>query len=234
MLQRRASRWHNPDASGRTYYLSPGQAPPREVELPEDILAAVNGSETGAVLFWSLAESHLVLPPFPVEAAATYDGWNTGPLHSLLHRPRSVLVLLLRLGRYSIGVFEGDRLVQSKTGTRFVKGRHRKGGSSSARFARHREGQARELFDKACEILVKQVELYPGRPDHFFLGGDRLTLVAFVKRCPYLERLSSIRLHRILKVGEPSLKVLQAVPREVYMSQLYSFGPEPAGFPARG
>jgi len=193
----------------------------------------VNSSETGAVLFWSLAESHLLLPPFPVEAAAAYNGWNTVPLHSLLYRPRSVLVLLLRLGRYSIGVFEGDRLVQSKTGTRFVKGRHRKGGSSSARFARHREGQARALFDKACELLVEQVELYPGRPDHFFLGGDRLTLVAFEKRCPYLERLSSIRLHRILKVGEPSLKVLQAVPREVYMSQLYSFGPEVAGFTAR-
>ncbi len=233
MLQRMASRWHNPDAGGRTYYLSPGQAPPSGVELPEDILTAVSGSETGAVLFWSLAESHLVLPPFPVEAAATFSGWNIGPLHSLLYRPRSVLVLLLRMGRYSMGVFQGGRLVQSKTGTRFVKGRHRKGGSSSARFARHREGQARALFDKACERLEEQVESFPERLDHFFLGGDRLTLVGFEKRCPYLERLSGIRLYRILKVGEPSLKVLQAVAREIYKSQLYSFGPEVVGFPAR-
>ncbi len=228
-LRRLAAQWHDPGRSGHTYYLLPGDAPPREIEMPEDIGAMVQGSDTGAILFWSLGEANLVLPPFPVQASASYQGWCTGPLQSLLDRSRFILVLLLRLGRYAVGVFDGEGLVLSKTGTRFVKGRHRKGGSSSARFARHREEQARALFDKACEILRGIVEAYPGHLDHFVLGGDRLTLLALEKRCTYLKQLNAIRLRRILEVGEPSLNALRAIPRQVYMSQVITFSPEATG-----
>ena len=183
-------------------------------------------SGTGAILFWGLGEANLVLPPFPVQTSASFQGWNAGPLQGLLDRPRFILVLLLRLGRYAVGVFDGEGLVLSKTGTRFVKGRHRKGGSSSSRFARRREEQARALFDKACEILRGIVDTYPGRLDHFVLGGDRLTLLAFEKRCTYLKQLNAIRLQRILEVGEPSLNALRAIPHQVYMSRVITFSPE--------
>ena len=225
-LRSLASRWHRMGESGHTYYLPPGQVPPKEVPLPEEVSALLELSDTGAVLFWSLAEAHLLLPPFPVERAADFPGWQDGPLHSILDRPRRILVLLLRLGGYSVGVFDGGQLVSSKTGSPFVKGRHRKGGSSSGRFARRREGQARNLFDKACEALRGQVEGYEGQLDNFVLGGDRLTLLAFEKRCPLLQTLSSIRLRRLLDVPDPRLNVLKATPRLIYTSRLITFTPE--------
>lgn len=228
-LRRLAAQWHDPGRGGHTYCLLPGETLPEEATVPEDIATAMKESGTGSILFWSLGDARLVLPPFPVQKSAIYQGWHAGALESLLDRSRFVLVLLLRMGRYSVGVFDGERLVLSKTGTRFVKGRHRKGGSSSARFARRREEQARALFDKACEVLRQIVETNPTHLDHFVLGGDRLTLLALEKRCTYLKQLNAIRIRRILNVEDPSLNVLKAVPRQLYMSRVTTFSPEATG-----
>ena len=220
-----AGAWHDPARSGRTLCLPPGAVPPDDAALDESLATAVRESGTGAVLFWSAGEAHAVLPPFPVETAAEFDGWDAGPLLALLDRPRAILVLLLRLSGYAIGVFEGERLAQSKVGSRFVKGRHKKGGSSAGRFARRREGQARALMDKAAETFQEQAETYDGAFDHLLLGGDRLTLLAFQKRCPYLQRLESIRLPRILNIDDPKLETLRSLPRLIYTSRVISSGP---------
>ena len=129
-----------------------------------------------------------MIPPFPVERAIEREGWHTGPLLSHLDRPRTVAVLLLRLGGFAVGIFEGQRLTVSKVGSPFVKGRHKKGGSSSGRFARRREGQARMLYDKACETLREKIEPALSSIEHFAVGGDRLTLTDFEKRCPFVQR----------------------------------------------
>ncbi|MDE2861092.1 MAG: Vms1/Ankzf1 family peptidyl-tRNA hydrolase [Chloroflexota bacterium] len=220
-----AAAWHNPTRSGRTYYLPPGAALPHDAALDDSLAAAITNSGTGAVMFWSADDVHAVLPPFPVEAAAEFDGWDTGPLMTLLDRHRTVLVLLLRLSGFAVGVFEGERLVQSKIGSRFVKARHKKGGSSSGRFARRREGQARALMDKAAETFQAQAEVYDGSFDHLLLGGDRMTLLAFRKRCTYLERLESIRLPRVLNVDDPKLETLRTLPRLIYTSRVVSSNP---------
>lgn len=225
-LRRAAARLHDLDRSGRTYCLPPGRVP--DLPLPAAVHALIKGSDTGAVLFWSLAEARLVLPPFPVERESIADSWHAGPLQSLLDRPRTVLVVLLRLGGFAIGVFEGVRLATSKVGSPFVKGRHRAGGSSSARFARRREGQARVLFDKACDTLREQVEAYGHPIEYIVLGGDRMTLQAFEKRCPHLQQVRATRLHRVLDVPDPRLNVLKDSLRLVYSSQVVTFTPCPA------
>ena len=221
-LRRMAARWHDAEHSGHTFCLTPGKVP-EALLLAEDVQALIRGSDTGAFLFWSLGGSHLVLPPFAVEREADHAGWHAGTLQSLLDRPRSILVLLLRLGGFAVGIFEGERLASSKVGSPFVKGRHRKGGSSSGRFARRREGQARALFDKACETLRGQLEGYERPLEGFIQGGDRLTLQAFEKRCPYPRRLSSVRLRRTLDVPDPRLRVLKETPRLIYTSRVASF-----------
>ena len=165
------AEWHDPARAGRTLCLPPGASTPDDAVLDEALANDVRESGTGAILFWSTDETHAVLPPFPVEAAAERDGWDTGLLLDLLDRPRTILALLLRLGGYAVGIYEGERLAQSKVGSRFVKGRHKKGGSSSGRFARRREGQARELMDKAAEVFREQAEAYGGPFDHLVLGG---------------------------------------------------------------
>ena len=69
-------------------------------------------------------------------------------------------VVLLRLGWFSVAIFKGTDLVVSKTDSRFVKGRHKKGGSSQRRFERTREGQSRKLFDKVCDTVGNVIEPY--------------------------------------------------------------------------
>ncbi len=224
-LRSLVAEWHDPARAGHTLCLPPGASTPDDAVLDKALADEVRESGTGAILFWSADETHAVLPPFPVSAASERDGWDIGPLLDLLDRPRTILVLLLRLGGYAVGVYEGERMTQSKVGTRFVKGRHKKGGSSSGRFARRREGQARELMDKAAEVFQEQAEAYGGPFDHLVLGGDRMTLLAFQKRCPYLEKLESIRLPRILNVDEPRLETLRSLPRMLYTSRVISASP---------
>ncbi len=224
-MRRHAARWHDTKMSGRTYCLTPGQALPGNVSLPDALGKLIGDCQTGAFLFWSAAQAHLVVPPFPVSRSAEYDGWHAGPLQSLLDRPRTIAVLLLRLGGMAAGVFEGERLIASKVGTRFVKGRHKKGGSSAGRFARRREGQARALFDKACDTFREVVEPHRSRLEHVILGGDRHTLQDFEKRCPHLATYAPIRLRRVLNVPDPRLKVLESVSRLLYASQVATFRP---------
>jgi peptide subunit release factor 1 (eRF1) len=162
----------------------------------------------------------VVQPPFPVAEARVQAGYDPLPLRSLLSQPRGVGVVLLRLGRYAVGVFEGERLVDSKTGQRFVKGRHKAGGTSQQRFARGREKQAREMFDKACEVVRARFEPVERDLDHIFLGGDRHTLGAFLKRCPYLRRLEDRTMKRLLPVARPGREALEAMPREIFKSQV--------------
>ena len=88
-------------------------------------------------------------PSFGLAHSGTDDAVVLEPLFEALAADHVVAALLVRLGGYAVGVFEGERLVASKVGTRFVKGRHKKGGSSQARFRRRREEQARALVE-AC------------------------------------------------------------------------------------
>ena len=103
----------------------------------------------------------------------SYDSIAVEPLLEELFRDRVVAAVLVRLGGFAVGVFEGERLVASKVGSRFVKGRHKKGGSSSGRFRRRREEQARALIDAAAETAVRVLEPWRPKIEHVALGGDR-------------------------------------------------------------
>jgi len=207
-------------------HLPPGQEPaPAQTGWLRDIeaLASEIVSETGAVFFWSDERRLVVLPPFPLPEALCRAGCDALPLRLLLARPRKVGVVLLRLGRYAVGVFEGERLVDSKSGHRFVKGRHKAGGQSQTRFARIREKQAREMFEKACEEVRARFEPLERELDHVFLGGERHTLGAFLKRCPYLRRLADRTMGRLLPVARPGQEALEAVSQEIWKSQVLVF-----------
>ena len=71
-------------------------------------------------------------------------------------RPRTVGVLLVRLGGYAAGVFTGypPVLGAAKVGSRLVHGRSAAGGWSQHRFARRREKQANEALSAAADAAV--------------------------------------------------------------------------------
>lgn len=223
-------------SAGATAYVVAGAA------LPEALLAGIDGddadrlreaasaSDTGAVLFVTDGCATLIVPPFPVEAPAVRDGIDTAPLRGLLARPRAIGVFLLRLGGYSCGFFRGDALIDSKTGRRFVKNRHRKGGQSQRRFDRIREKQTHEHFGDACETAKRVLAPYDAEIERVFLGGDRHTLQAFRKECDAFDRYGERLAERVLAVpGDPRRDLLAAMPREVWSCDVWVAEPGQPG-----
>jgi peptide subunit release factor 1 (eRF1) len=81
-----------------------------------------------------------VRPAFGLDHRGEYETIHVAPLLEALAIDRLVGAILVRLGGYAVGVFDGERLVASKVGQRNVHGRHRAGGSSANRFRRRRGG----------------------------------------------------------------------------------------------
>jgi Actinobacteria/chloroflexi VLRF1 release factor len=161
-----------------------------------------------------------VRPPFGLAHEGEYEVVRLEPLFDALAADHVVAVLLVRLGGYAVGVFEGERLVASKVGSRFVKGRHKKGGSSSGRFRRRREEQARELIDEAAEVAARVLETWRDRVEFVALGGDRTAVERVQAASPELDWLSERALPRFFTVRDPRQAVLDRLPYELYAAKL--------------
>ena len=117
------------------------------------------------------------------EIAVPFGGLPTGSanpqealdaLHAHLAVPRRVGIVLVRLGGYSVGVTVSGVVQVSSTGARPVHGRNRKGGSSSGRFARRRDNQARVALDTAADAVARVLLPVADMLDAVVLGGDCL------------------------------------------------------------
>jgi peptide subunit release factor 1 (eRF1) len=171
---------------------------------------SVEASPDGLVLLaedGSRAEVEAPFPPMRVRAEAPYRG-----LLEHAARPRVIGVLLVRKGGYAAGVFADSELVSSKVGSRHVQGRSAAGGWSQQRFARRREGQAREAYeaaaDNAVRILVPELKAL----DAVVTGGDRPALAAVLED-PRLAGVRAKVVERVLDVVDPRLAVLQDTPK---------------------
>lgn len=145
-------------------------------------------------------------PPFPPLSGKGVEG-----LLAHVRRERVVGVILVRLGGHAAGVFSGRRLVDSKVDNRFVKGRHKKGGSSQRRFERRREGQARMSLEQAADTAVRVLLPHRADLDALVVGGDRAALREVLGDVR-LRPLRALLVEDVLDVPEPRLKVLEATP----------------------
>jgi hypothetical protein len=147
----------------------------------------------------ALAECHVPFPPLE------------GDLAGHASRDRRVGVLLVRLGGHACGVFEGDRLVASKVGARLVHGRSAAGGQSQRRFARRREGQAREALRAAADTAARV--LAPRAPElaAVVCGGDRRAVDA-LRADARLRGVFALETGPFLAVPDPRLTVLARTP----------------------
>jgi hypothetical protein len=152
-------------------------------------------------------------PPLPDGALGATEGMTIAPLLAHAARDRVVGVLLVRLGGHAAGVFSGSRLVASKVGRRQVHGRNRAGGSSSGRFARRRDNQARDAMRDAADVAVRAILPHADDLEAVVLGGDRRALAAVLED-PRLRRLQRIASERILDVPDPRLDVLRRTPEK--------------------
>jgi hypothetical protein len=173
----------------------------------------------------AVAECH---PPFPPladnskkqsagEAARPAEEAEAVAAHA--RRPRTVGVLLVRLGGYAAGVFTGypPALADAKTGSRLVHGRSAAGGWSQHRFARRREKQASEALQAAAgaaaDVFGRRSGGRPGgKLDAVVLGGDKRAM-AELRQDPRLAPYLAIATDRFLTVPDPKRAVLEATPR---------------------
>jgi hypothetical protein len=149
----------------------------------------------------AVAECRVPFPPLGRDADLV--------AHAL--RERRVAVLLVRLGGYAAGVFDGETLVASKVGSRQVHGRSAAGGQSQQRFARRREGQARVALGAAADTAAAVVLPYLSTVDAVVLGGDRRATDS-VLADPRLAALRPLAVADRLDVPDPRLRVLQQAP----------------------
>src|SRR6185437_5464957 len=186
-------------------------------------LAAAPAAEA-AVAFTAadgaVAECH---PPFP-ESFALPPGLagpdepaNPGEIAALLaahaRAPRTVGVLLVRLGGYAAGVFTGypPALADSKVGSRLVHGRSAAGGWSQHRFARRREKQANEALEAAASTALAVFGRGP-KLDAVVLGGDKRA-VAELRDDPRLAAYLALATERFLTVPDPKRAILEGTPK---------------------
>ena len=145
-------------------------------------------------------------------------GWTPEPallagFAAAARTPHRAAVLLVRRGRWAVGVFDGDELVVSKVDARQVQGRTAAGGWSQQRFARRRAHQTDAVVSHAVETAVRVLLPHVDGLAALFTGGDR-GLVDDVLADPRLRSLAALRREPALDVGEPTRAVLLGTPQQ--------------------
>jgi hypothetical protein len=174
----------------------------------------------GMARFETADEEIVVRPAFALDLVAEFPVVRVGPLIEELERDRLVAVLLVRLGGYAAGVFDGDRLLESKVGHPQVHARHRAGGSSANRFRRRREGEMHRLHAQAAEVAEAVLVPWLDRVDATALGGDREAVRLTLAERPSLAPVADRALPRFLVTPDPRLAVLRRVPYDLYAADV--------------
>jgi hypothetical protein len=174
----------------------------------------------GAVRIQSESENLVVRPSFGLAHAGSYETVRVAPLLEEIARNHLVAVVLVRLGGYAVGVFDGEKLQVSKTDSRFVKNRHKQGGSSANRFRRRRDEQAKALIEEAADVAARVLTPWQGRVRFAALGGDRTAIDRVLAEKRELAWLRERSLPRFFTVEEPRRRVLDALPYDLYAVEI--------------
>lgn len=196
----------------------------KEIPAQQDILMQlvklVSNSKTGAVIFWSNEHKCLLLPPFPISEKHLTHSNATEQLRSLLGYDYTIALVLVRLGSYAIGVCRGEKLVNSKVGTGLIHGRHKKGGSSTHRFERHRDKQIESFLTRVCQHAREQLEPHDKVLDYVVYGGSRTTIQLLYKQCAYISKLDTPALPPLFDIPKPRQAVLETAVSRVWSSTI--------------
>ena len=158
-------------------------------------------------------------PPFPFRDE--FESNSLEPLRKVIDSDLTIGVILVRLGRFAVGVARDEKLLVSKSDTRYVRGRHRAGGQSANRFKRNREKWMRELFDKAATTANTVFSSYGQHIDWVSMGGDENVIKSFFERAALPDDLGNRVLARRVPVSRPGRDALERAARDVWGSSVY-------------
>ena len=180
-------------------------------------------SPTGSVILYQGESGRVIWPPFPNTQTVLYRSYEPGPLKSMLEKDWKLALILVRLGQWAIGIFEGEKLLDGQAGTGLVHARHHKGGSSANRFARHREKQMEYFFTRIEGHAREVIEPHFKQLDHILYGGARDTLLRMQKQCHFFESLEGRVVNRLLDVREPRRSSLEEAVQRAFTSTVFEY-----------
>ncbi|MBN1856272.1 MAG: hypothetical protein JW846_04890 [Dehalococcoidia bacterium] len=175
---------------------------------------------TGLVAFHSESAAFAIVPPFPVsEDILTSGRPMTQPLRTMLEYPHRILLVLVTWGAYVAALYEGPTYQRHKKGTGHIHPPHRKGGSSSARFARRTEEQRKEFLKRAGSNID---EVFGEEPvDYLFFGGNRLILKPLEAYSGVIRKAGARLSPRTLNVKKATLDVISDALKDATTSVLF-------------
>ncbi|WP_020672753.1 acVLRF1 family peptidyl-tRNA hydrolase [Amycolatopsis nigrescens] len=207
----------------------------RVVEVPPERLAGWFGrfaERNDGVLATRLAAAEVVVTGgngttatavVPFAPLAVQPGERAGlsiePLVEHVFLPRRVGLLLVRLGGRSVGIAEHGRVLLSRTDRHLVHGRSAAGGWSQQRFARRREGQARQALRAAAEDALEVLGPRLAELDAVVLGGDRRALEE-LRADRRLAPLFALAGPRVLDIPEPRRTVLDDAAERAFATEI--------------
>ena len=217
-----------------TMYLLPGATEsaayiekiPELIPIKAEVEKKTNSSQTGTVIFWGPSHKLLIMPPFPLKDKYVASGYDVALLRALLEPDYRIGIVLVRLGSYSIGITEGERLILHNTGTGLVHGRQRQGGSSAARFQRRRQDQAHHFLERVGEHARELIKAYGKNLDYFVYGGARTTIQQLRKQCGFFEQFDENLLPPLLEIPEPRFNVLEKAVNQIWSSRVIEWREE--------
>jgi hypothetical protein len=185
-----------PGVAMRTAFV-PGRRLAGWLERFEASHGAVQMEELDAGLQLSAADgaAAVLQPPWPADGRPGKGADPLTRMASLAAQSRTLGLVLVRRGGYTVAAVREGRVVVSKTGTRHVQSRTAAGGWSQQRFARRRANQADALVEAVADHAAR---IFQGQAIEYIApGGDR-TLTDLV-------------------LGEPALKDYARLPRLAFM-----------------
>ncbi|RZQ65714.1 acVLRF1 family peptidyl-tRNA hydrolase [Amycolatopsis suaedae] len=173
----------------------------------DGVTATTLAAETVRVTGGNGTTATAAVPFPPLAGTGEHDGLVVGPLIEHAGVPRTVGLLLVRLGGHSVGLARDGAVLVSRTDRRLVHGRSAAGGWSQQRFARRREGQARQALRAAAEDALAVLGSRLSELDAVVLGGDRRALDE-LRADRRLEPVFALAVSRVLDIPEPRRTVL--------------------------
>jgi peptide subunit release factor 1 (eRF1) len=179
-------------------------------------LAEIN-SKTIVISYESF--SIFIALPFPYNLDLTF--YKIEDIKSILTNNISVGIAFLELGSYVLGLVKFNKILFSKRGSRYVKGRHKAGGQSQRRFERNREKWIDELYKKIS--LDINEHLYPLKQnmDHFVLFGDTNILSDFLSESKIGKQFQNKLITKKTSLKNFNAKTLITASTTIWSSRIY-------------
>ena len=128
--------------------------------------------------------------------------------------------MLLRLGSYVLGRVQYGKIITSKSGTRYVKSKHKAGGQSQRRFERNREKWIESLYNQVCQHFKIKIDPYYKEIDYLIFGGEKIVINNFLKTCQNVDKFYEKLLKKNLNYRNPNINALKSASNKIWNSQI--------------